>query len=460
MIKLKLHTDKKQNTVERRPKIKVKPPINKPESTVIPRIRVKPTRIAGDGYDSEDPDREDDPTTEEAIVMRIVPNDYSLEYVKKCVEQGDFSEISLQWKDKRRAVLRLKDRLYGAKLVDLPTMVEIHKTIDRKNIFKTMDVSQILLVIKELKYESEYLDIQLTASETFDDGLTPPLRGVKKRFDKRMTSKVFQIIEEQVDELFRLDEEAEASKYELVDTEAGTIPSFDADASTPNTKEFTVRGHLDVEDNEDLELELEQAFQQQSDTPLNPQQRSKGGRKTNDSDAHVRFYEQEEEDDEDEETFELKRVCSAEAKVEEGEEEAEEETEETEDDEDDDDEEVVGGKEIISGQRAGIDERLTHTQIIKEEIEELQATIGLKQSDFNKASNPIMKNRISDVIGRLKAELETKLRQVEMEQKEQQNNSNVTSHNIYQQRELDEDEDEDDDEDGDEDDDDDMEDLF
>ena len=37
----------------------------------LPRVRIKPTRIPGEGYDSEAPDLEDDPLIEQGIIIRF-----------------------------------------------------------------------------------------------------------------------------------------------------------------------------------------------------------------------------------------------------------------------------------------------------------------------------------------------------------------------------------------------------
>ncbi|GMF08009.1 unnamed protein product [[Candida] boidinii] len=89
----------------------------------VPTIKLRPTRVAGDGYDSEDPDREDDPLVEDGMILRMLP-DSSLDYVRRCVEDGDLSGITLKWKDKKRAILKVNGMLYGGKLIELPTITE------------------------------------------------------------------------------------------------------------------------------------------------------------------------------------------------------------------------------------------------------------------------------------------------------------------------------------------------
>ena len=66
--------------------------------------------------------------------------------------------------------MRIRKNLYAAKLVDLPTIVESSKTLDRKNLYKTGDICQMLLVGEQISHEETILaypsrpsDIYLTS---------------------------------------------------------------------------------------------------------------------------------------------------------------------------------------------------------------------------------------------------------------------------------------------------------
>lgn len=50
-------------------------------------------RVPGEGYDSEASDIEDDPLIEEGVILRVLP-DVQTEFVKNCIESGDFSGLS------------------------------------------------------------------------------------------------------------------------------------------------------------------------------------------------------------------------------------------------------------------------------------------------------------------------------------------------------------------------------
>ncbi|GME78622.1 unnamed protein product [Ambrosiozyma monospora] len=193
----------------------------------VPTIRVKPTRIPGDGYDSEDPDKEDDPLIEEGIILRMLPPDpnnadvsASLDQLRQSAEAGDFNGISLKWKDKKRAILKINGVLYGGKLVDLPTVVEVFKSVDRKNMYKTIDVCQILIITCKLQHERDVVSavpVDYEFGETFPHGLSCPMENAKDRFQKKYKEAVVQNVEDEVDRLLKMDDEAESSSYEFID---------------------------------------------------------------------------------------------------------------------------------------------------------------------------------------------------------------------------------------------------
>ena len=94
--------------------------------------------------------------------------------------------------DPRRAVVRIRKNLYAAKLVDLPTIVESSKTLDRKNLYKTGDICQMLLVGEQISHEETILAYPSRPSDyIYPHGITPPLRWVRKRrFRRRISNRV------------------------------------------------------------------------------------------------------------------------------------------------------------------------------------------------------------------------------------------------------------------------------
>jgi hypothetical protein len=94
--------------------------------------------------------------------------------------------VSLEFKAQRKAILKIRGHMYAAVLVDLPCILEASKTLDKKNIIKTADVSQMLLVKQRIKKEEEIKDIELTAADRhYPDGLTPPMHNIRTKWPRR-----------------------------------------------------------------------------------------------------------------------------------------------------------------------------------------------------------------------------------------------------------------------------------
>ncbi|ODV84229.1 hypothetical protein CANARDRAFT_184734, partial [[Candida] arabinofermentans NRRL YB-2248] len=355
-----------------------------------PTIKVKPTRSPGDSYDSEDPEREDDPLIEEGIILRMLP-DESLDYLQRCVQDGDLSGISIKWKDKKRAIVRVNGLMYGGKLIELPTITEVHKSIDKKNIFKTIDICQMLLVVKKLENERDINDIEvdMDVGESHPDGLTPPMENCKERFKKRYQSKVLQSVEDRVNELLKLDEEAETSAYEFIDPEA-----VDHASNYPTPGSFAISSQKkSKKKNLDLDNELDRLM----------------GADDDQDEMGKEFDAAFDDDNEEEEAEEI---------IEGAPEDGDDNNDSSDDDDDDDDDEEEDDQEGADRLRASVNENYEvdeveqHNAILREEISELDATIQQKLKDLSKANNPIMKNRINDVVTRLKQELEIKKKQI------------------------------------------------
>lgn len=414
-----------------------------------PKIRVKPVKLPGNGYDSEDPDKEDDPLIEEAIVIRFLP-DESLDTVRAAVENSertgdknseragiDLSCISVTWVDKRRAIVRINSLLYAAKLVNLPTISEVHKTIDKKNIFKTVDVCQMLLVVKQISDESEVLSLKIDKEygETYPDGLTPPLESVKDKFEKKYESEVIQNVEDEVARLLKLDAEAESSVFEFIDPDKENVTPMSVietklrkklskkekkrrkreqerlreESQNTATSDITQKEETNNIDDEfgDLDDELDRLMGEEG----TGDQSIAGEEEEDDDDEEDDEEDEEEEDGVDEEgDVEMADANTAQ----------EDDDDEEEDDDDDDDEDEDAIDDNLGDSNLSGDESAQHNALIMEEVSELESTIAQKEKDLKKAINPIMRNRILDVISRLQQELEMK-RQLIVEQSNTEN---------------------------------------
>ena len=231
-----------------------------------PKFRIKPVRVPGEGYDSEASDVEDDPLIEEGIILRVLP-DLSAEFVKNSIESGDYSDVSIKWKGERHAVVKVNGVQYGAVLVNLPSIIEVNKSVDRKNLLKTFDVSQMLICVRTVNKEEEVFSLQVSDTEDltkkhfeeyqkeiteqrkqqlrgynggpltdaesknieqiinkrydYKHGITPPLYNARnRRFRHRMGPTAFDYVERTVEKLLKLDAEAEEFGYELVNEDA------------------------------------------------------------------------------------------------------------------------------------------------------------------------------------------------------------------------------------------------
>jgi transcription initiation factor TFIID subunit 7 len=145
--------------------------------------------------------------------------------------------------DIRRGTVRFDGWVLPAKITDLPTIIESHKTLDGKNFYKTADICQ-LMVCKEDTDDTAGApkpDDTTTTAAAADDphgqrkgkdgkdrkhlwphGITPPLKNArKKRFRKTLKKKYvdFPEIEKEVKRLFRTDNEAKSVRYEVVNAD-------------------------------------------------------------------------------------------------------------------------------------------------------------------------------------------------------------------------------------------------
>ncbi len=163
----------------------------------------------------------------------------------------------------RRGCVRLDDYSLSAKLVDLPTIVESHKTIDKKTLYKTADICQILIC-----KEGEPSDDEIPEEEekkkdpnkvdkkfVYPHGVCPPLKNARKRRFRKTLRKKHVLdepeIEKEVKRLFREDNEAIEVKWQLLTEEeltAGKGGSGEGRSDT-NLGEQDLFGALsDIED--------------------------------------------------------------------------------------------------------------------------------------------------------------------------------------------------------------------
>ncbi|KAK4634550.1 Transcription initiation factor TFIID subunit 7 [Fulvia fulva] len=186
-----------------------------------------PKRPKGVGYDSEDSDVEKDPAIQQALVLRMEDGE-DADYLRDAIANGKIgeppshggAEVSIKFLERhlRRALIKIRGRMYGAVLVDLPTIVESMKSFDKKGWWKVADIAQMLLVLGKCNSEEEAKTLPLPRevnkeTSQYAHGLTPPMRWARKRrFRSRMNQSEANAIDAQVAKLIEEDKEWE-EKY-------------------------------------------------------------------------------------------------------------------------------------------------------------------------------------------------------------------------------------------------------
>ncbi|KAJ2949866.1 hypothetical protein O0L34_g11185 [Tuta absoluta] len=134
--------------------------------------------------------------------------------------------------DMRNGEVRFDHWLLHGKIVDLPTIIESLKTIDRKSVYKTADICQMMICKDELdptvtEEESPTKNkkkdpFKVDKKFLFPHGITPPTKNVRKRrFRKTLKKKSAEApeIEKEVKRLLRADNEAVSVTWEVIQEE-------------------------------------------------------------------------------------------------------------------------------------------------------------------------------------------------------------------------------------------------
>lgn len=128
--------------------------------------------------------------------------------------------------DVRHGTVRFDNWLLPSKIIDLPCIIESHKTLDKKNFYKTADICQMMICSEDPEELTKNDDKKVIDGKDrrfiYAHGITPPLKNVrKKRFRKTLKKKTVDVpeIEKEVKRLFRTDNEAISVRYEVVDAD-------------------------------------------------------------------------------------------------------------------------------------------------------------------------------------------------------------------------------------------------
>ncbi|KAJ2488440.1 hypothetical protein IWW37_004791 [Coemansia sp. RSA 2050] len=320
-------------------------------------------------------DESDAPQLEEQFILRVLP-DMAAQFGRLVGERRIQDHLEIAFRDERNAVVRFDGSRYAARLVDLPTITESYRTLDKKQMLKTADICQMLLVERLLAADEDpaLLPLARGLDVIHPDGLSPALADVRRtRFRRRIPNAKIEAIEREVLRLLEEDAQAVAVKLEAIDIEQhgddgrAATPSIDLmspvtidDLNTPMVADDDGASSVamdDLEFDENLAAELEQGLEE---------------------------LEGEEE--------------------EEGEDEGEDEEEESD-------------LDLDLGDQPN-NERALQMRLLEEEIVELERTIRKKLADLDSAPNPIIRRRFEDMIQRLELELGLKRQQLEQHTRE------------------------------------------
>ncbi|KAK4053039.1 hypothetical protein OIV83_001774 [Microbotryomycetes sp. JL201] len=188
--------------------------------------------MSGVGWDRElDSDADEPLAVEEQFILRVP--EHIAPQMRELVEARNVTpDVWFKFKDSRRAVFNFKDQLYGAKLVDLPALIESQKLrgVGGATV-KVADISQMLLVEDAVKDEAEVVKDKTFNTEDFiyPHGLTAPLRHVRKRrFRKRHDKKTIELVEAAVEKLLEKDSKATQVELEMLDHDVPSEDEYDA----------------------------------------------------------------------------------------------------------------------------------------------------------------------------------------------------------------------------------------
>ncbi|KAL1232985.1 Transcription initiation factor TFIID subunit [Trichinella spiralis] len=186
-------------------------------------------------YHSSKYKEEDQPPEIESDFILRLPSEEA-EQLNKLLEQDN---VEKQLKifvdvDTHTAEIKLCDKKLKGRLVDLPCVVELQKTLDKKNFYKVTDVSQMVICEKsdDESKQSNSLNDDKKCEKRFQwpHGITPPMKNVRRRrFRKTLRKKYMDApeIERELKILLRSDLECASVKYCLV--------SIDQEAQSRNS---------------------------------------------------------------------------------------------------------------------------------------------------------------------------------------------------------------------------------
>ena len=188
----------------------------------------------------------------------------------------------------RRGHVQFDEWNFTCRLMDLPTMIESHKTIDKKTFYKVGDISQLLIckegngqfndeeeessLVKKLKDPNK-----VDKKYVYPHGVAPPLKNCKKRrFRKTLKQKYVEApqTEKEVKRLLRVDNEAVSVTWELITqtelnaNKTGESGHKDIAEVKPSPSDIPSVWTADRNDSTDLGLELTDSEEESQDVDV------------------------------------------------------------------------------------------------------------------------------------------------------------------------------------------------
>uniref|UniRef100_A0A0N5AVY9 TAFII55_N domain-containing protein n=1 Tax=Syphacia muris TaxID=451379 RepID=A0A0N5AVY9_9BILA len=170
---------------------------------------------------------------ENHLILRF-PDDIAPR-IAKMIDENSSEELSISFQsDMRHATIRFAESTMSAKIYDLPCIVEVMKTIDKKNIYKVADISQVMVCSHDIPLEEPPIPNDLPKSKRdkmfqWPHGLTPPMKSARKRRFRKTKKKKYMDapeVERELKRLLRADLEACSVRWEVVSPEENRPKEF------------------------------------------------------------------------------------------------------------------------------------------------------------------------------------------------------------------------------------------
>lgn len=175
---------------------------------------------------------------------------------------------------------------FTSRLVDLPTIIESHKTIDGKTLYKTADISQLMICKEGDEFEKE--EAASPSKKKRDPnkvdkkflcphGIAPPLKNCRKRrFRKTLKKKYVEApeIEKEVKRLLRTDNESITVNWEVI-TESELNANKGGEAGKDNPDVHPSQSGNFTNDPKDLGLDLSDSEDETRDIDIDSEDNSR-----------------------------------------------------------------------------------------------------------------------------------------------------------------------------------------